>query len=105
MFDKPTTATVDLNAPLTVIDLSRIDRNSVAMPILMAVLGVWLEHTWLRPDRVKRILLVEEAWHIINSPSVARLFQRLLKFGRRLGLSFVAVVHHLSDVVEGSAAP
>jgi DNA helicase HerA-like ATPase len=104
MFDKPTTATVDLNAPLTVIDLSRIDRNSVAMPILMAVVGVWLEHTWLRPDRVKRILLVEEAWHIINSPSVARLFQRLLKFGRRLGLSFVAVVHHLSDVVEGSAA-
>ena len=30
------------------------------MPILMAVVGVWLEHTWLRPDRRKRILLVEE---------------------------------------------
>ena len=27
-----------------------------------------------------------------------------MKFGRRLGLSFVAVVHHLSDLVEGSAA-
>jgi len=53
---------------------------------------------------VKRILLVEEAWHIINSPFVAQLFQRLLKFGRRLGLSFVAVVHHLSDVVDGAAA-
>jgi hypothetical protein len=35
---------------------------------------------------------------------VAQLFQRLLKFGRRLGLSFVAVVHHLSDVVDGAAA-
>jgi hypothetical protein len=35
---------------------------------------------------------------------VAALFQRLLKFGRRLGLSFVAVVHHLSDVMEGQAA-
>jgi hypothetical protein len=74
------------------------------MPILMAIVGVWLEHTWLRPDRRKRILLVEEAWHIINSPSVAQLFQRLLKFGRRLGLSFVAVVHHLSDVIDGAAA-
>ncbi|MGO4755652.1 ATP/GTP-binding protein, partial [Streptomyces sp. 2MCAF27] len=42
--------------------------------------------------------------HIINSPFVAQLFQRLLKFGRRLGLSFVAVVHHLSDVVDGAAA-
>ncbi len=70
------------------------------MPILMAIVGVWLEHTWIRPDRKKRIFLVEEAWHIINSPFVAQLFQRLLKFGRRLGLSFVAVVHHLSDVVD-----
>jgi hypothetical protein len=70
----------------------------------MAIVGVWLEHTWIRPDRKKRIFLVEEAWHIINSPFVAQLFQRLLKFGRRLGLSFVAVVHHLSDVVDGAAA-
>ncbi len=104
MFDGPTTQGIDLNAPLIVFDLSRIDRNSIAMPILMAVVGVWLEHTWLRPDRIKRIFLVEEAWHIINSPFVAQLFQRLLKFGRRLGLSFVAVVHHLSDVMEGAAA-
>jgi type IV secretory pathway VirB4 component len=104
MFDGPTTAGIDLDAPLIVFDLSHIDRNSIAMPILMAIVGVWLEHTWIRPDRVKRIFLVEEAWHIINSPFVAQLFQRLLKFGRRLGLSFVAVVHHLSDVVDGAAA-
>jgi AAA-like domain len=104
MFDGPTTAGIDLDAPLIVFDLSTIDRNSIAMPILMAIVGVWLEHTWIKPDRKKRIFLVEEAWHIINSPAVAQLFQRLLKFGRRLGLSFVAVVHHLSDVVDGAAA-
>jgi type IV secretory pathway VirB4 component len=104
MFDGPTTTDIDLDAPLIVFDLSHIDRNSIAMPILMAIVGVWLEHTWLRPDRKKRIFLVEEAWHIINSPFVAQLFQRLLKFGRRLGLSFVAVVHHLSDVVDGAAS-
>lgn len=103
-FDAPTTPGIELDSPLIVFDISKIDRNSVAMPILMAVVGVWLEHTWLRPDGVKRIFLVEEAWHIINSPFVAQLFQRLLKFGRRLGLSFVAVVHHLSDVIEGAAA-
>ncbi|MEU1289900.1 ATP-binding protein [Kitasatospora sp. NPDC005856] len=104
MFDGSTTEGIDLDAPLIVFDLSHIDRNSIAMPILMAIVGVWLEHTWIRPDRKKRIFLVEEAWHIINSPFVAQLFQRLLKFGRRLGLSFVAVVHHLSDVVDGAAA-
>ncbi|OPC85019.1 ATP/GTP-binding protein [Embleya scabrispora] len=104
MFEGPTTDGIDLDSPLIIFDLSHIDRNSIAMPILMAIVGVWLEHTWIRPDRVKRIFLVEEAWHIINSPFVAQLFQRLLKFGRRLGLSFVAVVHHLSDVVDGAAA-
>ncbi len=104
MFDGPTSIGIDLDSPLIVFDLSTIDRNSIAMPILMAIVGVWLEHTWIKPDRKKRIFLVEEAWHIINSPSVAQLFQRLLKFGRRLGLSFVAVVHHLSDVVDGAAA-
>jgi hypothetical protein len=104
MFDGATTEGIDLDSPLIVFDLSTIDRNSIAMPILMAIVGVWLEHSWLRPDRRKRILLVEEAWHIINQPSVAQLFQRLLKFGRRLGLSFVAVVHHLSDVIDGAAA-
>ena len=104
MFDGPTTQGIDLDSPLIVFDLSTIDRNSIAMPILMAIVGVWLEHTWIKPDRKKRIFLVEEAWHIINSPSVAQLFQRLLKFGRRLGLSFVAVVHHLSDVMDGAAA-
>jgi len=104
MFDGPTTEGIDLDSPLIVFDLSTIDRNSIAMPILMAIVGIWLEHSWLRPDRRKRIFLVEEAWHIINEPSVAQLFQRLLKFGRRLGLSFVAVVHHLSDVVDGAAA-
>lgn len=86
MFDGPTSAGIDLDSPLIVFDLSHIDRNSIAMPILMAIVGVWLEHTWIRPDRKKRIFLVEEAWHIINSPFVAQLFQRLLKFGRRLGL-------------------
>src|SRR5262249_9031989 len=104
MFDGPTSVGIDLDSPLIVFDLSHIDRNSIAMPILMAIVGVWLEPTWIRPDRKKRIFLVEEAWHIINSPFVAQLFQRLLKFGRRLGLSFVAVVHHLSDVVDGAAA-
>jgi AAA-like domain len=104
MFDGPTTSGIDLDSPLIVFDLSTIDRNSIAMPILMAIVGIWLEHSWLRPDRRKRIFLVEEAWHIISEPSVAQLFQRLLKFGRRLGLSFVAVVHHLSDVIDGAAA-
>jgi hypothetical protein len=104
MLDGPTSASIDLTSPLIVFDLSRIDRNTVAVPVLMAVIGTWLEHTWLRPDGVKRVLLVEEAWHIIATPAVAQLFQRMLKFGRRLGLSFVAVVHHLSDVIDGAAA-
>lgn len=98
MLDAPTSLDVDLTAPIIVFDLSGMDPNTVAMPVLMAVIGVWLEHVWLRPDGRKRILVVEESWHIINNPFMARLFQRLWKFARGLGLSNVGIVHHLSDV-------
>ncbi|CAM5272070.1 ATP/GTP-binding protein OS=Kitasatospora aureofaciens OX=1894 GN=GCM10010502_37360 PE=4 SV=1 [Kitasatospora aureofaciens] len=99
MFDGPTTAGIDLDARLIVFDLTRLPREGTAMPLLMSVIGPWLRFGWIRPgDRVKRTLIVEEAWHILSHRPVARLFEEFVRYGRRLGLSFMAVVHHLTDV-------
>ena len=87
-----------LDAPLVDFDLSRVNANSAALPVLMAVLGTWLNHAWLRADGRKRILVVEEAWHVISDPKMAVLFEELGKFARGLGLSMVAVIHHMSDI-------
>jgi len=87
-----------LAAPMVDLDLSLVNANGPALPVLMAVLGVWLNTVWLRPDGRKRLLVVEEAWHLVSSPFMAGLFEELLKFARGLGLSMVAVIHHLSDI-------
>ncbi|MFB8242346.1 ATP/GTP-binding protein [Kitasatospora purpeofusca] len=99
LFDGPTTEGIDLDARLIVFDLTRLPREGMAMPLLMSVIGPWLRFGWIRPhDRIKRTLIVEEAWHILSHRPVARLFEEFVRYGRRLGLSFMAVIHHLSDV-------
>ncbi|MEU5476823.1 ATP/GTP-binding protein [Streptomyces mirabilis] len=99
MFDGPTTEGIDLDARLIVFDLTRLPREGPSMPLLMSVIGPWLRFGWIRPgDDIKRSLIVEEAWHILSHRPVARLFEELVRYGRRLGLSFWAVLHHLHDL-------
>ncbi|MGW7295381.1 ATP/GTP-binding protein [Streptomyces xiamenensis] len=99
LFDGPTSEGIDLDARLIVFDLTRLPREGEAMPLLMAVIGPWIRFGWIKPgDTVKRTLIVEEAWHILSHRPVARLFEELVRYGRRLGLSFWAVLHHLADL-------
>lgn len=104
LFNGPTTTGIDLDAPLIVFDLTRLPREGTAMPLLLAVIGPWLRFGWIRPgDNIKRTLIVEEAWHILSHRPVARLFEELVRYGRRLGLCFVGVMHHLADLMLDSA--
>ncbi|MFC1435343.1 ATP/GTP-binding protein [Streptacidiphilus sp. N1-3] len=104
LFDGPTSENIDLDARLIVFDLTRLPREGEAMPLLMAVIGPWIRFGWIKSgDNVKRTLIVEEAWHILSHRPVARLFEELVRYGRRLGLSFVAVMHHLADLVLADA--
>ncbi|MFE0063118.1 ATP/GTP-binding protein [Streptomyces sp. NPDC059003] len=99
LFDGPTTEGIDLDAKLIVFDLTALPREGHAMPLLMSVIGPWLRWGWIRPgDSVKRTLIVEEAWHILTHRPVARLFEEFIRYGRRLGLSFWAILHHLADL-------
>ena len=102
LVDGPTSLDVDLSAPLLVFDLSALDSESDALPVVMAVIGTFLQSTWVRPDGRKRIFIVEEGWHVIGNLSTARLFRRLWKLARGLGLQNIAVVHRLSDLVAGA---
>ncbi|MGW6454748.1 ATP/GTP-binding protein [Streptomyces sp. NPDC055078] len=100
LFNGPTSSGIDLDARLIVFDLTRLPREGAAMPLLMAVIGPWIRFGWIKPgDNIKRTLIVEEAWHILSHRPVARLFEELIRYGRRLGLSFWAVLHHLADLV------
>jgi hypothetical protein len=100
LFNGPTTSGIDLDARLIVFDLTRLPREGEAMPLLMSVIGPWLRYAWIKPgDSIKRTLIVEEAWHILSHRPVARLFEEFVRYGRRLGLSFWAILHHLGDLM------
>ncbi|MFI1203472.1 ATP/GTP-binding protein [Streptomyces sp. NPDC020883] len=104
LFNGPTTEGIDLDAKLIIFDLTALPREGEAMPLLMSVIGPWLRWGWIKSgDSVKRTLIVEEAWHILSHRPVARLFEEFVRYGRRLGLSFWAILHHLGDLRNAEA--
>jgi len=98
MFDGETSPEIDLASPLILFDVSDVDPESPALAVAMCVIGTWLSQVWARQDGVQRIFVLEEGWHVLSRSSTARLLRRLWKFARGLGLSNVAVLHHVSDV-------
>ncbi|MEV7275184.1 hypothetical protein AB0P47_33520, partial [Streptomyces bacillaris] len=104
LFDGEDAKLPPVDVPIISFDFSRLDRNSPAIPSLMAAVTCWVEHVWLpQSTAVHRHLVLEEAWQILLSPATAKLIQRLLKFSRRAGLSLDVLMHTLSDLGEGAA--
>ncbi|MCX5345890.1 hypothetical protein [Streptomyces atratus] len=104
LFDGQDAALPPTDLPILTFDFSRLDRNSPAIPSLMAAVSCWAEHVWLRQSTaVHRHLVLEEAWQILLSPATSELIQRLLKNSRKAGLSLDVLMHTLSDLGEGKA--
>ncbi|MFE3996532.1 hypothetical protein ACFXPW_33340 [Streptomyces goshikiensis] len=104
LFDGEQAMLPPTDLPLITFDFSGLDRNSPAIPALMAAVSVWVEHVWLpQSTAVHRHLVLEEAWQILRDPATTELIQRLLKNSRKLGLSIKALMHTLSDLGDGRA--
>ncbi|MEV7004363.1 hypothetical protein AB0N62_43115 [Streptomyces sp. NPDC093982] len=104
LFDGQDASLPDTDLPILSFDFSHLDRNSPAIPSLMAAVSCWAEHVWLRQSTaVHKHLVLEEAWQILLSPATSELIQRLLKNSRKAGLSLDVVLHTLSDLGEGKA--
>ncbi|MFG2351939.1 hypothetical protein [Streptomyces phaeochromogenes] len=104
LFDGQDATLPETDLPIISFDFSHLDRNSPAIPSLMAAVSCWAEHVWLRQSTaVHRHLVLEEAWQILLSPATSELIQRLLKNSRKAGLSLDVVMHTLSDLGDGKA--
>ncbi len=97
MFDGPTSEGIDLGGPLVVIDLSAL-YASPALGLLMTCATAWLQTVLQGADCVRRIVVVDEAWAILNNLAIARWLQAGFKLSRAFGVANVAVVHRLSDL-------
>ncbi|HET6354849.1 hypothetical protein [Streptomyces sp.] len=104
LFDGPDASLPETDLPILSFDFSHLDRNSPAIPSLMAAVSCWAEHVWLRQSTaVHRHLVLEEAWQILLSPATSELIQRLLKNSRKAAMSLDVVMHTLSDLGDGKA--
>ncbi|MCG0069367.1 hypothetical protein L0F81_39940 [Streptomyces tricolor] len=104
LFDGPDASLPPTDLPIVSFDFSSLDRNSPAIPALMAAITCWVEQVWLRQSTaVHRHLVLEEAWQILLSPATAELIQRLLKNSRKAALSLKVIMHTLSDLGDGRA--
>jgi hypothetical protein len=102
MFDGPTSAGLDLSAPLVVLDLSAL-YQSTALGVLMACATAWLQAHLARTASsgvggTQTIVVVDEAWALLSNLGVARWLQSSWKFSRAFGVSNVAVLHRVSDL-------
>jgi type IV secretory pathway VirB4 component len=96
LFEEPTSPGLALDGPMVSINLSQIPDQ--AKPILMACVGTWLRRQWARTDGTRRIVVQEEAWHLLASPGVAELAQANFKLARQYGVQNILVMHHLGDL-------
>src|SRR6201988_1632417 len=112
MFDGPTSAGLDLDAKLLVLDRHAV-RDSPAVGILMACASAWisalLARTAQRPGRERLINVADESWKIVQHTGLGEWFQSNFKLARQFGVMNLVVLHKLADLQEaggaGSRAP
>jgi type IV secretory pathway VirB4 component len=104
MFDGPTTAGLDLDASLVVLDLSAVFHSS-ALEVLMTCATAWMQAALANGDyKGGSIVVVDEAWAILANVSVARWLQATWKLSRAWGVANIAVLHRLSDLTSAGSA-
>ena len=97
MFDAPTSASVDLDAAMVVLDLSAV-YDSDALGILMTCAAAWLQGLLSSDVSRKTIFILDEAWAILANLGIAKWLQSSFKLSRARGLQNIAVMHRFSDL-------
>jgi len=101
MFDGPTTAGLNIDARLVVLDLHAV-RDSPAVGILMACATAWMSSMLERrrevPGRDRLVNVADESWKIVQHTGLGEWFQANFKLARQFGVMNVVVLHKLADL-------
>jgi len=96
MLDQDTSPGLDLDGRMVSVNLRQV--ADAAKPILVACVAAWLKGFWAKGDGRRRIVVQEEAWHLLRSPAFAELQQANFKLARQYGVQNIIVAHHLGDL-------
>ena len=103
LFDGPSTEVLDDNAPMVVLDLSRLGSHEDALAIAMSCTSAWLEGALVNGSG-QRWIVYDEAWRLLRSLPLVRRMQAQWKLSRAYGIANLLVVHRLSDLDAVGAA-
>ena len=98
LFDGHTTHQLDFDAPIQVVDTSRLAGDDTAVALLMSCASAWMESAISDPSSGRRLVVYDEAWRMMRVPALVRRMQAHWKLSRAWGIANLAVVHRLSDL-------
>jgi hypothetical protein len=84
------------------VDLSEV-YHSEALPAIMVCAAAWMQ-SMTGGDGKHTLLVVDEAWAILNDLAVARFLRSSWKLARARGVANIAVCHRASDLSASGAA-
>lgn len=106
MFDGPTSAGVNLDAQMVVLDLSAMEKSQ-DVGILMSCGAAFMQAANARRRRraqeagdppPKTIFVIDEAWRVFSVPGIGEWLRAQYKLSRSLGQQNIAVMHRFSDL-------
>lgn len=97
LFDGPSTVTLDDDASMVVLDLSRLGSHDDALAIAMTCTSAWLEAA-LQGGGGQRWIIYDEAWRLLRSLPLVRRMQAQWKLSRAQGIANLLILHRLSDL-------
>ena len=97
MLDDKTSASIDLDGDIVVLDLSAV-YDSDALGIVMTCAAAWLQGMLDHDTNRKTIFVLDEAWAILSHLGIAKWLQASFKLSRARGLQNIAVMHRFSDL-------
>lgn len=99
MFDGPSTVEFDVDAPAVSIDTSSArGADPIAVRIINACAGSWMESMVTNSDAGQRVVVYEEGWDNISSEADLQRMVEQWKLARSYGLFNILVMHKVSDL-------
>ena len=101
MFDGQSSVNINPNGPGVVIDISAVQGDERALPLVMVAAITWLREL-LTASSGKKIQVLDEAWRMLAYEAAARYLQSCWKLGRQMGIANVAAFHRPSNLASQS---
>lgn len=95
LFDRPTN--VELDNRLVVFNIQKIENKEAILPIIMFIITNFVWHKIEEYPKDKKILVLDEAWRLLQNVESARFVSSLVRRARKRWLGVTVISQHIND--------